>query len=341
MTTTFAFNTLLQPASTTIQSAPSGFDPQVAFFLASATAAVVQLFAQGSTTLSPAMLAALPLAGGAASYQQLATLSTSEELGLGSSPATTTQPSSTPGEFMQTTIGVALQALDSSQNPLFTVIALRGTQTYSEWVNDLTAIPQGFALAFNVGSVHSGFYTVYTTGPNGLAASPGQARPPGSLAAQILSLVTASSWPSKVPLFVTGHSLGAALAELCAMDLVSNAQSHFSSLTMINFAPPRVSAGFLDQGSTLPADLYDPTKFMTNFQAKVPSSYSVVNAADLVPVLPPTLGKASAIQIEFFPAVAASNVIMYCAQLGTIGNNHELTLNYLPYMAALAAGFST
>lgn len=339
----FAFNTLVQPSTSVTQTTPSGFDADMAYLLASATSAVVQLYAQGITSLTTAMLDALPLAGGAASYKQIGVFSASEALGLGASAATSTQPSSTPGAFVQVTIGIALQALDASNNTVFTVIALRGTQTYQEWVNDLTAVPQKFALTpplQDVGSVHAGFYAVYTTGPDGLAPTSSTPRVSGSLADQIYQAVTAAGWPTGAPLYVTGHSLGAALAELAAMDLSLNASSCASSITMLNFAPPRVSAGFLDGGQTLPFDSYDPTKFLTNYQSTVTQSYSVVNAADLVPILPPTLGSSTSIQVLFYPVVPDTNIVMYCAQLGDIGSNHELTLNYLPYVQQLAAGFS-
>jgi hypothetical protein len=341
----FAFNTLVQPNASVTQTTPSGFDANMANLLASATAAVVQLYAQGLTSLTQAMLGALPLVGSAASYQQLGAVFTAPEaLGFGASAATASQPSSTPGAFTQVTIGVALQALDASSNALFTVIALRGTQTYQEWVNDLTAIPQAFVLTpsgASTGSVHAGFYAVYTTGTDGQVPTSSTPRVSGSLAYQINQAVTASTWPTTVPLYVTGHSLGAALAELCAMDIALNTSSSASSITMLNFAPPRVAAGFLDAGQTLPFDSYDPTKFVTSYQATVKSSYSVVNAADLVPLLPATLGSSAGLQVVFSPVVPSANVVTYCAQLGDIGSNHELTLNYLPYAQALAAGFST
>jgi Lipase (class 3) len=340
-TPSFAFNTLVQPSASVTQTTPSGFDANMANLLATTTAAVVQLYAQGLTSLTTAMLDALPLVGGAASYQQIGSVFTAPEaLGFGANAATASQSSSTPGAYVQVTIGLALQALDASKNPLFTVIALRGTQTYQEWVNDLTALPRSFALippkSDSVGYVHSGFYAVYATGTDGQVGTSTSPRVAGSLADQIYQAVTTSTWPTSVPLYVTGHSLGAALAELCAMDLALNASKCASSITMLNFAPPRVSAGFLDDGS--PA-FYDPTLFMTSYQGKVKSSYSVVNAADLVPIMPLTLGSSTGLQVAYYPVVPSANIVMYCAQLGDIGSNHELTLNYLPYLQALAAGF--
>ena len=333
----FGFTSLVQPGSSVSQTVPTGFDASIAELLASATAAVVQLYAQGITTLTPAMLTALPMVGGAASYQQLAVFSAPEAIGLGASAATSSQGSSTPGVYLAVTIGVALQALDANSQPLFTVIALRGTQTYQEWVNDLTALPQSFALVSGAGYVHPGFYAVYTTGTDGQLPTSSNLRVTGALADQIYTTVTASSWPATVPLYVTGHSLGAALAELCAIDLAKNAPAASSALTMINFAPPQVSAGLTADGF----QLYNPTAFQTAFQSAVPNSYAVINAADLVPMMPPSVGSPTGITHAVNPVVAPANTVTYCAQLGTIGANHELTLNYLPYIQALAAGLTT
>lgn len=323
-------NVLMEPSSSVTSNLPSGFATDMAYLLASATSAAVQLYALGITSLTPAMLSALPLARGATSYQQLATFTAPEALGFGASTAT-------PGAFVQVTIGFAIQALDGSSNPLFTVIALRGTQTYQEWVNDLTAIPTTYGLVSGVGTVHAGFYAVYTTGPDGQAPTSSNPRVTGSLADQVYQAVQANGWPSSVPLYITGHSLGAALAELCAMDLASNAASYAKSFTMLNFAPPQVSAGLLDDGKVF---IYNPATFVTAFQTAVPNSYAVVNAADIVPILPPTLGSSTSFQVVFSPVVSTANTVMYCAQLGNIASNHELTTNYLPYVQFLAAGFA-
>jgi hypothetical protein len=330
-TPSFAFNTLTQPSSTVTSSVPSGFDAQMANLLANAVAAVVQTYALGGTTISSTLLGALPKLPNVASYQQVASFTASEALGIGAS---------TSSEFTTVLLGVALQAVDGSNNPLFNVIALRGTQTYQEWINDLTAIPRSFALVSGAGSVHAGFYGLYTTGTDGTMPTSSAPRVSSSPAGQIYAAVTASSWASSAPLYVTGHSLGAALATLCAMDVASNASQSFSSLTMMNFAPPNVSAGILDQGKALQFDIMDPNTFVASYQAAVPNSFSVVNAADLVPILPLTLGSTASYQLVFLPVVPSANVVMYCAQLGGIAANHELSTNYLPYVQGLAGGYS-
>jgi hypothetical protein len=327
----FAFNQLVQPSSTVIQTTPTGFDASKAYLLASAIDAVIQAYLQNQSSLPAAALSALPLVGGAASYAQIGSLLTASEAnGPGA------MGSSTPGAYATVTIGAALQALDSNSNPLFTVIALRGTQTYQEWVNDLNVLPASYGLVSGAGWVHGGFYSLYTTGTDGLQPQSSTSRAAGSLAAQIYQAITGGGWPSNLPIYVTGHSLGAALAEICAMDVASNMATAVSSVTMLNFAPPQLSAGLLYEGSPY----LDPTQFAQSYQSAVQNSYSVVNAADLVPILPPGLGSASGYQVVFYPVVSSSNVVTYCAQTGSIAGNHELITNYLPYTQQLAGGFA-
>jgi hypothetical protein len=44
------------------------------------------------------------------------------------------------------------------------------------------------------------------------------------------------------------------------------------------------------------------------------------------------------VDIEF--QAVTSNIIRFCAQAGTIGGNHSCADTYLPYLQALAGGFS-
>jgi hypothetical protein len=44
----------------------------------------------------------------------------------------------------------------------------------------------------------------------------------------------------------------------------------------------------------------------------VPDSFAVVNAADLVPILPPSSLALGFFTLEFVPAVAPGNTITYC-----------------------------
>ncbi len=99
---------------------------------------------------------------------------------------------------------------------------------------------------------------------------------------------------------------------------------------MYHFAPPRISTDGLFTSDTVFADA---------FQKAVPGSFAVVNAADIVPILPPSSLALGPFTLEFVSAVAPGNTVTYCGQLGDILLNHSLVDNYLPYTTALEQGF--
>lgn len=74
-----------------------------------------------------------------------------------------------------------------------------------------------------------------------------------------------------MPIHVTGHSLGAAIAALCAFDLYDNG---YNIVEVYTFGQPRVG---------------DAT-FAKNYNERFDGySYRVVHYADIVPHLPPEL----------------------------------------------------
>ncbi|NGQ95161.1 lipase family protein [Brevibacillus sp. SYP-B805] len=70
---------------------------------------------------------------------------------------------------------------------------------------------------------------------------------------------------------ITGHSMGAALATLCALDVAAN--TRFSRPTVCTFGSPRVGS----------------PRFARVFNNRVGRSIRIVNAYDVVPRLPPGL----------------------------------------------------
>ena len=327
------FTALTEPSSNANPSPlPSGFDTTTALILADACFLTYMQYALG-TPLTQAQYQSLNGGVTKYSFSAVATFTSSEPLGFGAAQAGT-------GAFTNVPFGFVATASTNDNNqstPVFNVLALRGTQTYAEWLNDIDAIPVSFALVSGAGDVHGGFYNQYTVGTDG--STQGN-RPAGSLANQIAALF-AMGGPlagSNLPLYVTGHSLGAALAVFAALDIAANFNSNdnFSSLAMYHFAPPQVSAVGLFSTPD--------TQFADTFQSSVPSSYAVVNAADIVPILPPSsipIKNVSGQDLGFLPAVAPANTISYCAQLGNIGSNHSLQDNYLPYIQQLQQNFAT
>lgn len=108
--------------------------------------------------------------------------------------------------------------------------------------------------------VHFGFQQTYTTGLRDLI--------------QPALNVTAKAYPSYKIIF-TGHSLGAALTELAAVDYYKNTagSDDASRIQLINYASPRV-------GNEAWASFIDSLPFAKN-------SYRLVRYGDPVPHLPP------------------------------------------------------
>ena len=324
-TITPVFTTLYESAGqvTAASAYPAGFDPAIAALMGQACQLT---YLQYGDAGAPVDLSQLTPVSGVASYQQIGDpLTWVEAIGLG-----TVQPGS--AGLVTVPYGFAFQALDSGGSPVFNVIAFRGTRSYAEWVSDATAVPGDFALVpsghFLPALVHGGFYDVYNAG---------EANPPatGTLADQvrtILGLIKGSG----VPLYITGHSLGGALAELCAADVGANfASGYFSALYEYSLASPQVAAGVTTSIASVPT-----TYFTTIFQKAVSSggAFRVVNAADLVPILPFTLGTPSGWGLEFAPSIPAENTVTYLVQTGDLGGNHACDL-YAGFLEQLPASW--
>lgn len=157
--------------------------------------------------------------------------------------------------------GLLLRATDGSGAY---IVAFRGTASLDDVLDDAdvpkaTFTPTVGTLATPV-RVEAGFYGIYNDTGAGMTQS----------MRQQLQQLLAMQTPSRI--YVTGHSLGGALAHLFAFDLSFGPYaSRFTRLT--TFASPRVG----DSGWR---DAYD---------ARIPSvdSIRVYNQQDLVPEVPP------------------------------------------------------
>jgi hypothetical protein len=178
----------------------------------------------------------------------------------------------------------------SSQNPASFVLAIRGTSNGIEWWDDLTSLVlEPFTVGDGIpcGSVGSGFARIYDTlevieRPTGAAAAADTVRslkPVGGFSAQIASLVSrhaqaqarVTGIPQSASVVVAGHSLGAALATLYAVD---NAKTDkIPSPICYTFASPRV-------GDSTFVGIFDQLDF---------TSWRIVNVRDIVPNLPPEI----------------------------------------------------
>jgi triacylglycerol lipase len=154
--------------------------------------------------------------------------------------------------------------------PITAVVALRGTATDTEWWDDFhwdlvpfTRIPDG-------GNVAQGFDLIY--GSIGTMA-PGQqtASAPGAVAAEVARAATsglaAGLDPASLPLVVTGHSLGGALATLLVADLTATTALKPQAWT---FASPKVG----------------DASFAARYGALTTVSWRIYNQVDVVPYFP-------------------------------------------------------
>lgn len=133
------------------------------------------------------------------------------------------------------------------------VVAFRGTEFFSDWLDDFDFSPSPYDPVPGSGNVHQGFQLVYYAIRSGLRAT-----------------VRAQA-PKCRQLFITGHSLGGALCGLAAPDLLNDAPA--LSPIVYSWAEPRVGH-------------HDYRSF---FDKHVGICYRITNLCDIVPHLPPAL----------------------------------------------------
>jgi hypothetical protein len=208
------------------------------------------------------------------------------------------------GGVKEVYFGFALEATDGSGN---CIIALRGTQNPYEWAMDGLCLQCPIPLVWfedkklEFAKAHLGFLTLFAF-----------------LYEQITTAAKRFSNPKIC--YVTGHSLGAALAVLAALALgtvVLPLGGRDGKVQLYNYAGPRVGAPAF-------ADAYD---FF------LPYSYRVVNLTDLVPMVPPE--KIGGLTYQHIGAPVQE--WSYLNQTGDIGNNHNLQKNYLQALQASPA----
>lgn len=134
------------------------------------------------------------------------------------------------------------------------VLAFRGTSSTADWMANAMARQVKYKYVKDAGWTHRGFTQIYS-----------------SMRAQVLSAL--NRMPAHKPLYVTGHSLGGALAALCSIDVAAN--TAFTAPRLYTYGSPRVG---------------DPG-FARCFAGSVPSSYRIANKNDVVPHLPPAVFK--------------------------------------------------
>jgi triacylglycerol lipase len=187
--------------------------------------------------------------------------------------------------------GFTLEAVDGSGNG---IVAFRGTQALFEWLMDATFIQVPLPVVWfagakaNIAKAHFGFLFLYAF-----------------LVRQIIAAV--SRLRRMRICYVTGHSLGAALAALAALTLGTLCfplGGVSGRVQMYNFAGPRVG---------------DPS-FVDVYNHFVPYSFRVANLADPVTFLPPE----SIFDYQYRHIGSAQSEWSFLYQNGNMAQNHSL-----------------
>ncbi|HWE52960.1 MAG TPA: lipase family protein [Bryobacteraceae bacterium] len=136
------------------------------------------------------------------------------------------------------------------------IVAIRGTQTIWDWMDDVDAAPVPCLAVPGAGLVHMGFQLVHE-----------------HIHLSIKDLLTKNCQGAKT-IWITGHSLGGALAVLCAYDLLKNLNLGGPAGSLVpklyTFAGPRT---------------LDPA-FAAKFNTEIPDCNRIVNFMDVVPQVP-------------------------------------------------------
>jgi hypothetical protein len=141
-------------------------------------------------------------------------------------------------------------------------VSFRGSADLSDVINDIAAIQVRYNFVPTTGKVSVGFQTAYT----GNVTDPIES----NILSKLDELTMTGNFKN---LYITGHSLGAALALLAFPDFSQNV-SNIDNVVMYNFAGP--AAGDSNWVTTYEGE-YAPNRI----------SFRIVNKNDLVPMLPP------------------------------------------------------
>ncbi|WP_270406219.1 lipase family protein [Paenibacillus timonensis] len=180
------------------------------------------------------------------------------------------------------------------------VIAFRGSSSASNWVADAIATQQKFKWAKDAGHTHRGFTGIYASSRR-----------------QIHSALR--RLPEDKTLYITGHSLGAALATLCAMDIAANSNR---VPILFTFGSPRVG---------------DPD-FVHAFAQQVPNSYRIHNEFDAVTHVPPTIFKLPKQEKTYYYRHVPASCPLYFAD-ASLSSNHVIG-SYFAELAKLDSGYA-
>jgi triacylglycerol lipase len=146
------------------------------------------------------------------------------------------------------------------------ILVFRGTQRTAEWVGNIYAVQQDYInpnTGASLGRIHTGFRRIADSIINPLAVD----------AVQQIN-------PNK-PCYVSGHSLGSALATILALDIALAVPELQPQLQVYVYASPRVG---------------NP-EFVRSYAEILPNTFRITNLADPIPTMPPTKLRAEFVHV--------------------------------------------
>lgn len=180
------------------------------------------------------------------------------------------------------------------ESPLEIIIAWRGSSSTNNWLSNMNAAQKKFKYIKEDALTHRGFTDIYS-----------------SAREEILSVLGTLS-PDKI-VYVTGHSLGGALATLCAIDIAAN--TAYNAPRLYTYGSPRAG---------------DPA-FAKAFSRYVRSSFRYANLFDAATYVPPTVYKLPRQETKYY-YTHVQTLYSLSFQNGTVELNHVLR----SYFAALS-----
>jgi len=181
------------------------------------------------------------------------------------------------------------------QSATTVVIVFRGTESITELLADTDMLQVRYPYAASAGKAHRGFTRLY------------------GRAARDAVLRCLRKHSADKTILIAGHSLGGALATLCALDVAVH--SKFKQPQLYTFASPKVG----------------DAAFVAAFDRAIRHSIRIVNESDLIPVLPPSLRNAEYRHVKGAYRLRFSR--------STVMSNHTIR-SYYRELALLDTGYS-
>lgn len=172
------------------------------------------------------------------------------------------------------------------ESPQEVIIAFRGTSSTTNWISDIIASQKKFKYIKEDCLTHRGFTDIYSSARDEIHSALGKIVPGKTI-------------------YITGHSLGAALATMCAVDLAANTAYHTPFPYLFTYGSPRVG---------------DPA-FAKACTTYVPNSYRIANPFDVVTYTPPSIYKLPKREKKYY-YTHVQTLTPQSFQNGAVGLNH-------------------